>query len=342
MLKHKLHRNLRLTLRQAVHRYNDPTNDVRNHEMIHRRTFLAATASLAACSLLRADDKGDQREGVTFSFGTYGMKSMKTEDAIRTVAQVGYDGIELAVRPDWDCAPAKMPKPRREEMRQLLGGSGLRVTALMEHLYPEQDDEKHKAALERLLSVAELGYDLSPGNRPLIQTVLGGGTWEEKKSFFVDRLGDWAEVAEQAETVIAIKPHRGGGMSKPSEAAWLIQQLGNTPWIRMVYDYSHYAFRDMPVEETVKTALPYTAHIAIKDTIKTDKGFRFVLPGESGTFDYGKLFQLFYEGGYRGDICCEVSGMVWSQSGYDPVAAARICHARIAPIFAAAEVPRVE
>ena len=310
--------------------------------MIDRRTFLGATASGALASLTRSKPaRADNKPaGVTFSFGTYGMKSMKTEDAIRTVAEVGYDGIELAVRPDWDCAPARMPKPRRETMRLQLADAGLRVTALMEHLYPEQDDDKHKLALDRLLGVAELGYELSPDNRPLIQTVLGGGTWEEKKHFFADRLGDWAETAKQAETVIAIKPHRGGGMSQPSEAAWLIQQLGNTQWIRMVYDYSHYAFRDMSVEATVETALPFTAHIAIKDAVKTETGFRFVLPGQSKSFDYAKLFQLFHAGGYRGDICCEVSGMVWGQKEYDPIVAAKACYANIAPVFTEAKVPR--
>lgn len=310
--------------------------------MIDRRTFLTRTA-VSICSTLATDrlsPAADKPKGVTFSFGTYGMESMKTEDAIRTVAEVGYDGVEMTVTPDRDCAPDMMPAGRRQAMRKLIDDRGLQLTALMEHLYPDRDDDKHRAGLDRLLSAAELGYDLHPAQRPLIQTVLGGGEWEDQKSMFVDRLGDWSELAEKAETVIAIKPHRGGAMSRPEEAAWLIQQLGNTKWLRMVYDYSHYAFRDMPVEETVKTALPYTAHIAIKDTIKTDKGFRFVLPGESGNFDYAELIERFYKGGYRGDICCEVSGMVWSQQGYDPVAAAKKCYKKIAPVFKATAVPR--
>jgi len=310
--------------------------------MINRRDFINATAGgiwtgVALPQFSRADDK---RSGVTFSFGTYGMKAMKTEDAIRTITNVGYDGLEMTVTPDRDCSPAKVPPARRHAMRNLIDDSGLELTALMEHLYPDANDHKHKAGLDRLISVAELGYELHPSRRPLIQTVLGGGKWEEQKSLFVDRLGDWAELAEKAETVIAIKPHRGGAMSRPTEAAWLIQQLGNTKWLRMVYDYSHYAFRKMPVEETVKTALPFATHVAIKDTIKTEKGFRFVLPGSSGMFDYAELFQLLYQGGYRGDICCEVSGMVWSQTGYDPVAAANACYQKIAPIFEAAAVPR--
>ena len=129
-------------------------------------------------------------------------------------------------------------------------------------------------------------------------------------------------------------------MSKPSEAAWLIKQLDDTPWIRMVYDYSHYAFREMSVPATVETALPYTGHIAIKDVVKTEKGFKFVLPGASDTFDYADLLKRFYAGGYRGDICCEVSSMVSGQPNYDAIAAAKTCYANIAAQFKLAGVPR--
>lgn len=310
---------------------------------VNRREFLSTAIAASAgvvfgSAALSANDHST--DGVTFSFGTYGMKSMSTEEAIRTVAEIGYDGIEIAARADWDAAPSRMPKPRREHVCTLLEDSGLRLTALMEHLFPAKDEAEHQVGLARLRDVAQLGHDLSPHTPPLIQTVLGGGMWEDQNAMFLDRLGDWAKLAEETETVIAIKPHRGGGMSQPSEAVWLIQQLGDTPWIRMVYDYSHYAFRDMSVAETVETALPYTAHIAIKDTLKTDKGFQFVLPGESKFIDYADLFRRFYLGGYRADICCEVSGMVSGQAGYDPIAAAKTCYANIAPQFASANVPR--
>ena len=96
----------------------------------------------------------------------------------------------------------------------------------------------------------------------------------------------------------------------------------------------------MALAETIKTALPYTAHLAIKDTVKTDKGFKFVLPGDSGNFDFVELFKRFYAGGYRGDICCEVSGQVWNRPGYDPIVAAQKCYTNIAPLFDKARVPR--
>ena len=304
---------------------------------ISRDTLLGAVVGSRLADQVPA---AEAKAGVTFSFGTYGMKTMKTEAAIRALAEVGYDGIEITAHSDWDAAPERMSPDRRRHLRALLDDTGLEVTALMEHLYPSRDDKTHAVSLDRLKRVAELGHDLSPNSPPLIQTVLGGGKWDRVKNMFRDRLADWAEGAEETKTVIAIKPHRGGAMSRPSEAAWLIGQLENTIWIRMVYDYSHYAFREMPLAETIETALPYTAHIAIKDTVKTDKGFKFWLPGASGNFDFVELFKRFYAGGYRGDVCCEVSGQVWNRPGYDPMVAAKKCYTNIAPLFDKARVPR--
>lgn len=307
---------------------------------LSRRLFLGSLPfALAARRWARADETGRQA-AATFSFGTYGMQSLRTEEAIRAIAEIGYDGVELAVRPEWDAAPANMPATRREQIRGLLAETGLRLTALMEHLYPSRDKGEHHAALERLRQAALLGRDLFPGSPPLIQTTLGGGEWEQVKEMYRDRLADWAEVGRQHATVIAVKPHRGGAMSRPAEAVWLIEQLDRTPWLRMVYDYSHYAHREMPLEATIETALPYTAHIAIKDAVRDCDRVTFELPGQSSTFDYAELFRLLKAGDYRGDVCCEVSGMVSNRPDYAPLAAAKTCYRNIAPSFIAAKLPR--
>lgn len=307
-----------------------------------RRHFMCRSAALGllACRPHRLFG-AEAPAAVTFSFGTYGMKSLPTEDALRLVASIGYDGVELAVRPEWSAAPENMSAERRRLLRDLLAETGLKLTALMEHLQPSTNDAAHQAALDRLRAAAELGRDLSYDAPPLIQTTLGGGRWEDVRSLYVDRLAEWARVGRENRTVIAIKPHRGGAMSRPEEAIWLIEQLDSTPWLRIVYDYSHYAHRDMPLEQTVKTALPYTAHIAIKDAVRQGERVTFALPGESGAFDYRPLFRLLAEGGYRGDICCEVSGAIWSKDGYDPAAVARRCYRNIAPLFAESGLRRV-
>jgi inosose dehydratase len=129
-------------------------------------------------------------------------------------------------------------------------------------------------------------------------------------------------------------------MSQPADAVWLIEQLGNPPRLRMVYDYSHYAFRDLALTDTIRTALPHTAHVALKDAARQNGKIVFQLAGEAGTIDYGALIRQFHRGGYRGDFNCEVSGMVSSQPGYDPLAAAKTCYANLAEAFRQAGVER--
>ena len=55
---------------------------------------------------------------------------------------------------------------------------------------------------------------------------------------------------------------------------------------------------------------------------------------------FESVLRTMHEAGYRGDVCCEVSGMVFSQKGYDPVAAAKTCYANLAPAFERAGIRR--
>jgi sugar phosphate isomerase/epimerase len=313
-------------------------------EGLSRRQWLqcAATGLFAATATEGGSVAADAppARGCTLSFSTYAMRGMTLERALPAIAALGYDGVELAVAMGFDAEPARMSPERRREGRRLLADRRLKLTALMENLVPAADAGRHRAELDRLRRVTELARDLAPDHPPLVQTVLGGGTWEEKRNLFRDRLAAWLTVAREARVILAIKPHRGGAMSRPAEAIWLIRQLQEPPLLRMVYDYSHYAFRNMPLEVTIQTALPFTAHIAVKDAVQRDGRVQFLLPGESGTFDYARLLRLFHDAGYRGDVCCEVSSMVSSRASYDPQAAARTCYQNMARAFEQARIPR--
>lgn len=280
-------------------------------------------------------------DGLTLSIGTYSLAGMSVEESLTLLATIGYDAVEIAVQTGMDAEPIRMPRERRATVRQRLTETGLKLTSLMENLVPASDDRQHAASMDRLRRVMEMAHDLAPDQPPLVQTILGGGQWEAKKQLFCDRLGDWAKLAEEMRVVLAIKPHRMQAMSRPSEAIWLIRQLGDTPWLRMVYDYGHYIYRDMPLEATVAESLPYTALVVVKDTIVEGGKTRFALAGATGTIDYPKLLRLLYDGGYRHGVCCEVSAQIWKQPGYDPSAVAKTCYQNMAAAFQAAGVPRV-
>ena len=140
-------------------------------------------------------------------------------------------------------------------------------------------------------------------------------------------------------------------MSRPSEGVWLIDQIGDAQWLKIVYDYSHYAFRNIPLAESIKAALPHIGHVAVKDAVQTatknkdgstgPPRVEFRLPGEAGTIDFVTLLQTLHAGGYAGDISCEVSGMVWNKNGYDPTTAMKSCFDNMSKAFRDAGVARV-
>mgnify|MGYP000489424515 CR=1 FL=1 len=282
---------------------------------------------------------GDTKR-MTLGFSTYGMKKLKTERALDLIADTGYDAVEITVWPGWDAEPGNVDKARRARLKKQLSNRKLKLTSLMEHVYPPADDAQHKKDLERFRGVFQLAQDLADGEPPVVQTVLGGGRFEDKKKMIVDRVGDWVELGKKHGIVTCIKPHRGGCVSQPSEGIQILKQLAEPKWVRMVYDYSHYIFRDIDFVESIRQSLPYIGHVAIKDTIRKGNSTAFVLPGEAGTIDFVTLLKELAKGRYTGDISCEVSGMVSGKPGYDPVKAVETCYSNIAPMFKKAGLKR--
>lgn len=257
------------------------------------------------------------------SFGTYGLPGFSVEDSIQLISKIGFDSIELAAMKGYHAAPDQLSKARRAEIRQKIGESGLALGALMGLPTPNASKQaENDAWVSEMLGLAK---DLSPESPPMIQSVLGGGTWDEKKNLFRDCLGPWVEMAGEAGVKLAIKPHRGHAMSRPEEAIWLIDQLNATGHLTIVYDHSHFVFRELPIEKTVATALPHTRYLVMKDAIRVDDKVRFQLPGTAGTIPHTEILRQFINGGYRGEICAEVSSQVWKAQNYNPENGAQIC-----------------
>jgi inosose dehydratase len=306
-----------------------------------RRAFLCrAAGTVAGCLLLDAVAQSEEKppRPIPFAFSLYGMKTLTLAEGLEACAKIGYDAVELPVMPDWPADPKRLDRDARRKLRERLEALKLSLPSLMHNLPLDTDEKTHRSQIDQLKAAAELGHELSSTSPPLIETVLGGkpDKWESLKDQFLARLGDWAKVAEQTRTVIAVKPHRFGAMNTPEQALWLVGKL-NSEWIKLAYDYSHFEHRDMSLADTLKAMLPHTCFIHIKDT-KLDKGqVQFVLPGE-GTTDYVSLLKQVRASGYSGCVCVEVSAGIHNQKGYDPLAAARRCYESIAPAFEKAGV----
>lgn len=311
----------------------------RRHFLQAAGAAVGAAAGVVAAPSLAYSDLPRPGNSMSLGFSLYGMKSLKTEEALGVLAEIGFDSVELCLMPGWDAEPKPLGAERRKSIRGVLGGTKLKLTALMEHVSLSGTVESQQAVHERLKRAAELGHDLNPNNSPLIETTAGSGKWSDLRNQLRDNLGGWADIAKTTGTVIAVKPHRGGVVDRPEYGAWLVEQI-KSPWIKLNYDYSHFAHRDISLAESIRVMMPHIRFIHVKDTVMQKGKARFVLPGESGQFDYAQLLRLVDQAGYRGDVCCEVSGMVFGQKGYDPIVAAKTCYQNLAPAFHRAGIRR--
>jgi inosose dehydratase len=294
--------------------------------LLTRRDVLriGAAASLGA-TLAGAAQPTRSARAIPLGFGLYGAKGVKLEDFLPKLKTLGYDAVELCLIPGWGYEPQLCGPERRQQIARLLNKTGLVLSSLMEHVELGGDAAAQKVVCDRLARAGELGHQLSPSRPPVLETTLGGKKWAASRDQFRDNLGGWARVAERTQTVIALKPHRMNAVCRPDDAVWLVKQVAS-PWIKLVYDYSHYVYNDLTLEGTLATLLPDTVFVHVKDTL-IDKGrVRFCLPGESGKIAYPTLFRKLREANYRGCVCCEVSGMISSQPGYDPLQTATRCY----------------
>lgn len=310
--------------------------------ILSRRQWLRATfvASLARPSGPTFAEEVPRDPSAPFGFSLYGMKSVKTGEALRICAAIGYDGVELALMPGWPTEPKLLTATDRKALRQQLADNGLQLLGLMENLPEPGEDAAHRANLERLKTAIELGQALAPNTPPVIETILGGkpAQWEQVKDRLAERLRAWATVAANGKTVIAVKPHVANALHTPDAARWLVKEV-NSPWVRLAFDYSHFALRGLPLAATVQALVAQSVFTHVKDSRGQPEKFEFLLPGDGGT-DYVAYFTLLKEAGYRGPLVVEVSGQLSNKADYDPAAAARRSYANLAPAFTKAGLRR--
>jgi sugar phosphate isomerase/epimerase len=277
----------------------------------------------------------ERRAGIAFAYSLYGMRSLPLPQALKICADIGYSGVELACMKDWPADAALLTAADRRQLRRQIETLSLGLPCLMENLGLVVPADQHAANLERLKLVGQLAHDLTPAGeaKPVVETVLGGrpDQWDDLKGKMVDALGDWERIARQTETVIAVKAHMSGALHRPDDAVWLVRQIGS-PWIKLVYDYSHFERQRLGLKETLTRMLPETVFVHIKDNVTVNGKTEFALPGDGG-IDYREYLQLLRDGGYTGAVCVEVSSQVSNKPGYNPIIAAEQCYLKLHPAF---------
>src|SRR5579872_4604942 len=127
--------------------------------------------------------------------------------------------------------------------------------------------DEHKENLERVKRGIQFGHDVNAGVGgvgPCLQTHLGGASkdWEEKKNLVAERLREWAEVGRSMKMPICIKGHNLNLNDSSERTLWLMKAV-NSPYLRVIYDYSHYQAGGEDMDKSMDILLPYTNIISI-------------------------------------------------------------------------------
>jgi sugar phosphate isomerase/epimerase len=268
---------------------------------------------------------------IALAYGTYGMADFSPPEAIDHIAAAGYAGIELTLADGYrDAAPRLDPAIARA-VRERLAATGTGLVAILSRINVLGSAAEHLANLAILDEQAASGQACGAGEGAIITFTMGGKSadWLDQRDTLVDRLAALGARASANGTVLAVEPHVGGLVDSAERATWLIDRVGNER-VRLNFDISHFSVPGLQyrTDALVDRLAPLAVHAHVKDSVATEDGFRFVLPGAGG-FDYAAYFAAMQHAGWTRPITVEVSAMVFRRPDYDPLEAMRTSFAAL-------------
>ncbi|MES2307658.1 MAG: TIM barrel protein, partial [Verrucomicrobiota bacterium] len=299
--------------------------------MYHRRNFLkqlsfAALATTLPRQWLQANTGSDP---IPLGYSTFPFYKKPGEEAIRAIAEMGYDSIEIATT--WN-RPKNLDAEARKRIREALLQYKMPLPKLFDRI-PVLDEKGKtlKDSLELIRLNAQLGHDVNAsvgGIKPCIGTRLGSNSrdWEANKNLIVDRLHEWEKVAKEMDTIIAIKGHVNQLSDSSEKTFWLVDQI-QSPWIRVEYCYGHFQVLGEEWRKSLELLLPLTAVITLQDWKKKPDGSGYIhgIPGD-GDVDYVEYYKYLLQSAYKGHtIVWMDAGKEMEQPDYDPLVIARHC-----------------
>jgi sugar phosphate isomerase/epimerase len=274
---------------------------------------------------------------------TWGMPTVPVDTFIPFLAQLGYDGIELTVKPGYTTQLSVLDAAERRRIAQLLKDHHLALPAIAGHTpMLERDPDTAERHWAQLTAAVDLALDWAlDGTPPAIDTTVGGtpAQWDELKPLMIERVGALVRYGEQRGVVIAIEPHVSEMLDTPARALELLDAIPS-PNLKLNFDISHFNVMGIPIAESVAALAAHTVHTHVKDERGIAPNHQFLIPGE-GEFDYVTYLHEMRAHGYAGFITAEISNMVWQRRpDYDPLAAAEQTYRTLARAFEQAGIAR--
>ncbi len=244
------------------------------------------------------------------AYSTYATNKMPLEDSLIMMANMGYEGVEIAIGPK-HIMPQYFDSSQRQSLKRTLKDLKLDVPGFLMlggALY--SDSKSHNERLHLTKQVIEMAKDIDINRTTVISTGSGGSSsnWESQKYDLVGALEDYGKIAEKHNAIIAVEPHFHALVDRSDRAIWLMKTLNN-PNIRLHFDIVHNFLMKESIRPTVNALLPYTVHTHVTDAKIYNGSFELVLLGQ-GELDCVEYVRAMKDAGWNDYITIEVSAMV--------------------------------
>jgi fructoselysine 3-epimerase len=250
---------------------------------------------------------------MNYAFNTWAYSSFPAwlpayplDEAIRRLARIGYDGVEIgcAAPHAW---PAYLSAERRRELRRLLASSGLQAVSLLATpgggpgFNPASPcAEERNATVRYYQEVTDLAFDL--GARKVIYIAgwqIFGTTRQEAWSRSRDCLDRIAAYAGQKDITIVVEPTAAATnlIESADDAIELMRSVEHSN-VKLMFDTLHALYRDELPADYARAMGGDLVHVHVSDKNR-------VLPGE-GQVDWVGLMQVLRDRCFDGFITMEV------------------------------------
>ena len=228
------------------------------------------------------------------------------DEAIRRIAAIGYDGVEIgcAAPHAW---PAYLSKERRVELRSLLEASGLQAVSLLPTpgggpgFNPASPlPEEREATVRYYNEVIDLASDLGANKVLYIAGWQIFGTtrqqaWDRSKNC-LDLI---ASHADKKGITIVVEPTAAAtNLIETADDAMELMRSVARDNVKVMFDTLHALYRNEIPADYVRAMRDDLVHIHVSDSNR-------VIPGE-GRVDWIGLMQALNECGYDGYLTMEI------------------------------------
>jgi protein FrlC len=228
------------------------------------------------------------------------------DEAIRRIAAIGYDGVEIgcAAPHAW---PAYLSKERRAELRNLLEASGLQAVSLLPTpgggpgFNPASPlPEEREATVRYYNEVIDLASDLGAKKVLYIAGWQIFGTsrqqaWDRTKNC----LDQIASHADKKGITIVVEPTAAAtNLIETADDAMELMRSVARDNVKVMFDTLHALYRNEIPADYVRAMRDDLVHIHVSDSNR-------VIPGE-GRVDWIGLMQALNECGYDGYLTMEI------------------------------------